>query len=63
MDKKWIKNDLKNSNLINLYMSLKNFKCENCNKCYISYKSLLNYNKKLHKNEATKDVEVKVGEK
>jgi hypothetical protein len=43
-------------------MSSKNFKCENCNKCYTSHKSLWNHNKKFHKNEATSDVKVKVGE-
>jgi ribosomal protein S18 len=61
VDKKWIKNDLKNSYLINLYMSLKNFKCEKCNKCYSSYKSLWNHNKKYHKNEDSNKVIGEVG--
>jgi hypothetical protein len=54
--KKWIKSDLKNRNFINLYMSLKNFTCEKCNKCYSSYKSLWNHNKKYHKNEDNDEV-------
>ena len=45
MYEKWIKNRY----LINVYMSLKNFNCEKCNKCYSSYKSLWNHNKNIIK--------------
>jgi hypothetical protein len=58
--KKWIKSDLKNRYLINLYMSLKNFKCVKCNKCYSSYKSLWNHNKNYHKNETISYVNTNV---
>ena len=41
-------------------MKSKDFKCNICNKFYVSYKTLWDHNKKFHKNKTVTEVDVKV---